>query len=80
MSDTPYPTFSLLLVDDEPAWLGSLSLTLESCAGISNILTCSDSREAMAILDGGQVGLVLLDLTMPHLSGEQLPLGQPCRV
>ena len=72
MSDTPYPTFSLLLVDDEPAWLGSLSLTLESCAGISNILTCSDSREAMAILDGGQVGLVLLDLTMPYLSGEQL--------
>jgi DNA-binding NtrC family response regulator len=26
----------------------------------------------MAILDGGQVRLVLLDLTMPHLSGEQL--------
>lgn len=72
MSNTLYPTFSILLVDDEPAWLGSLSLTLESCGGISNILTCSDSREAMAILDGGQVGLVLLDLTMPYLSGEQL--------
>jgi DNA-binding NtrC family response regulator len=67
-----YPDFSILLVDDEPDWLGSLSLTLESCASISNILTCSDSRQALAILDGGRVGLVLLDLTMPHLPGEQL--------
>ncbi|MHB8121652.1 MAG: sigma-54-dependent transcriptional regulator [Desulfuromonadaceae bacterium] len=72
MKAATYPDFTVLLVDDEPDWLGSLSLTLESCAGISNIVTCSDSREVMAILDGGQVGLVLLDLTMPHLSGEDL--------
>jgi len=72
MKAATYPDFSILLVDDEPDWLGSLSLTLESCAGISNIVTCSDSREVMAILDGGHVGLLLLDLTMPHLSGEQL--------
>jgi DNA-binding NtrC family response regulator len=75
MSATPYPTFRILLVDDEPAWLGSLSLTLESCAGITNMITCSDSRQVMAILDQGGIGLVLLDLTMPHLSGEEL-LGQ----
>lgn len=72
MKAATYPDFSILLVDDEPDWLGSLSLTLESCAGISNIVTCSDSREVMAMLDAGRVGLVLLDLTMPHLSGEQL--------
>lgn len=72
MKAATYPDFTVLLVDDELDWLGSLSLTLESCAGISNIVTCSDSREVMAILDGGDVGLVLLDLTMPHLSGEQL--------
>lgn len=72
MKATQYPAFSILLVDDEPDWLGSLSLTLESCAGISNIRTCSDSSQVMAILDGGGVGLVLLDLTMPHLSGEEL--------
>lgn len=75
MSQDLYPNFGILLVDDEPAWLGSLSLTLESLAGISNIATCSDSREVMAILDRGRVGLVLLDLTMPHLGGEEL-LGQ----
>jgi len=72
MSTTPYPDFGILLVDDEPDWLGSLSLTLESCAGISNIATCCDSRQVMAILDQGAIGLVLLDLTMPHLSGEEL--------
>ena len=72
MNEATYPDFGVLLVDDEPAWLGSLSLTLESCTGISNITTCSDSREVMTILDNGKIGLVLLDLTMPHLSGEEL--------
>jgi DNA-binding NtrC family response regulator len=72
MNDTTCPDFGVLLVDDEPAWLGSLALTLESCAGISNITTCSDSRLVMDILDRGAIGLILLDLTMPHLSGEEL--------
>lgn len=72
MSETVYPDFGILLVDDEPDWLGSLALTIESCAGINNIATCSDSRRVMAILDEGRIGLVLLDLTMPHLSGEDL--------
>ena len=75
MSTIIYPEFGVLLVDDEPDWLSSLALTLKSCAGISNISTCSDSRQVMAILDQGNIGLVLLDLTMPHLSGEEL-LGQ----
>lgn len=34
MNDTLYPDFGILLVDDEPAWLGSLALTLETCAGM----------------------------------------------
>ncbi|HEY3309042.1 MAG TPA: sigma-54 dependent transcriptional regulator [Desulfuromonadaceae bacterium] len=72
MSKSVYPDFGILLVDDEPDWLGSLSLTLESCGGITNITTCADSRQVMAILDQQRIGLVLLDLTMPHLSGEEL--------
>jgi DNA-binding NtrC family response regulator len=75
MNDTAYPDFGILLVDDEPAWLGSMALTLETCAGITNIVTCDDSRQVMDILDQGGLGMVLLDLTMPHLSGEEL-LGQ----
>ncbi|MBJ6726479.1 sigma-54-dependent transcriptional regulator [Geomesophilobacter sediminis] len=65
------PSFGILLVDDEPAWLRSVSLTLAR-AGITNILTCSDSREVPGILATRKVRLVLLDLTMPHLPGEAL--------
>ena len=72
MNDTAYPSFPVLLVDDEPDWLGSLALTLESCGRISNILICNDSLQVMGMLDKFPVGVVMLDLTMPHLSGEQL--------
>jgi DNA-binding NtrC family response regulator len=72
MNASHYPGFGVLLVDDEPAWLRSLALTLERSAGISNILTCTDSREVMALLGRQEVGIVLLDLTMPHLAGEEL--------
>jgi len=71
MTTTLYPSFSILLVDDEPDWLYAISISLER-AGITNILTCSDSREAPRILADNSVGVVLLDLTMPHLSGEEL--------
>ncbi len=47
-------------------------MTLEGPGGINNLLQCQDSREVMGILAREQVGLVLLDLTMPHLSGEEL--------
>jgi len=72
MNETAYPPFGILLVDDEPAWLLSLSITLERCAGITNITTCEESRDVMGILGARDVGVVLLDLTMPGLSGEEL--------
>lgn len=72
MSERLYPAFKILLVDDEPDWLGSLALTLEARAGLSNLVTCDDSRRVMELLDQGEIGLVVLDLTMPHLSGEAL--------
>jgi DNA-binding NtrC family response regulator len=72
MTSSQYPHFGVLLIDDEPAWLRSLRLTLERSAGITNIITCQDSREAMELLEQHEIGLVLLDLNMPHLSGDQL--------
>ncbi len=66
------PSFSILLVDDEVSFLRSLSLTLERTGRINNILRCEDSREVMGLLAHHDIGLVLLDLTMPHLSGEAL--------
>jgi len=72
MNSSIYPHFGVLLVDDEPAWLRSLSLTLERSAGIANILTCQDSRLVLDLLEKNEIGLVLLDLTMPHLTGDEL--------
>jgi DNA-binding NtrC family response regulator len=72
MTTTPSPAFAILIVDDEPAWLRSLSLTLESAAGITNTFLCQESREVLPLLDKGGIGLILLDLTMPGMSGEEL--------
>ncbi len=70
--NTLYPSFGILLVDDEPAWLRSLSMTLEGPGGLSNLRQCQDGRQVLPLLASGGIGLVLLDLTMPHLSGEEL--------
>ncbi|WP_075356138.1 sigma-54 dependent transcriptional regulator, partial [Desulfovibrio sp. DV] len=72
MTHTPFPGFGILLVDDEPAWLRSLSLTLESSAGVTNLFLCQESRDVLPLLEKGGIRLALLDLTMPGLSGEEL--------
>lgn len=72
MSDALYPEFSVLLVDDEQSYLRSLRLLLERKGGMNNLLSCDDSRRAMDFLAKEQVGVVLLDLTMPHMSGIDL--------
>lgn len=66
-----FPPLPILLIDDEEAWLNSFSLTLRS-AGLNHIICCSDSRKAMEIIARNRVGVIVLDLTMPHLSGEEL--------
>lgn len=70
-----YPENPLLLVDDEKSWLQSLAFSLKSSAGINHLLTCDDSREVMQILEKVEVSSIILDLNMPHISGDQL-LGQ----
>lgn len=61
----------ILIVDDEEMWLRTMSLTLAR-NGLGEPLTCSDPRQALGIMERENVGLVLLDLTMPHVSGEEL--------
>lgn len=67
-----YPEFGVLLVDDEAPFLRSLSITLERSGGINHIQRCNDSRKVMGILQTESIGLILLDLTMPHISGQEL--------
>jgi DNA-binding NtrC family response regulator len=71
-ADPLSPAFTVLLVDDEPAWLRAMARSLERAAGITNVICCEDARRVEALLDQHDVGLVLLDLTMPHRSGEEV--------
>ncbi len=71
-TERTFPEFPILLVDDEPSWLHSLAFTLEYTGNYSNLLTCSDSRELIGMLRCQPVAVVLLDLVMPHIGGEDL--------
>lgn len=63
--------YPILLVDDEKEVLESFELILNS-GGFRNILCCEDSREVLSILDRTSVEVLVLDLSMPHLSGNEL--------
>ncbi|HBF35041.1 TPA: two-component system response regulator, partial [Candidatus Sumerlaeota bacterium] len=68
------PTFSsfpVLVLDDEPLALRVAEIMLQA-AGIKPVITLSDSRELMSRLAKQPVAVLLLDLTMPHLTGEEL--------
>ncbi|PLY02663.1 MAG: two-component system response regulator [Desulfuromonas sp.] len=71
---TNYPALPVLLVDDEREWLRNLSLALLRNLGINNVTTCVDSREVMPLLSKQPVGLAILDMTMPYISGHELLL------
>lgn len=61
----------VLLVDDDTQVLHSASIVLRS-SGLVHVLTVDDSRSVMPLLAERDIGALLLDLTMPHLSGHGL--------
>ena len=71
MAQSPYPAYPVLLVDDEPHTLTSFDVALRSY-GINNTLRCQDSREVADILQDNEIELLLLDLMMPHVSGQEI--------
>jgi DNA-binding NtrC family response regulator len=66
-----YPAAPVLLVDDEAQFLASAVFILKG-AGINNVVTCSDSRRVMSLLEAQAFSVVLLDLSMPHIAGIDL--------
>lgn len=58
----------VLLIDDEPQILRSFSLNLKS-SGITEVICLEDSREALPLLARQEVSVIVMDLSMPHLSG-----------
>ena len=64
--------YPIMVVDDEEEVLESFELVLNS-GGFSNVITCQDSRNVVPLLtERGEVEVILLDLTMPYLKGQDL--------
>ena len=61
----------VLIVDDEINTLKA-SATILKMNGLKDVVTESDSRRVLEIMNAGGIDVVLLDLFMPHLSGMEL--------
>ncbi|MFC1544614.1 sigma-54-dependent transcriptional regulator [Gemmatimonadota bacterium] len=70
-SEGKYPVRPILIVDDEPDILNFFELSLNHY-GISNTITCLDGRKALSIIDEQDLEMILLDLMMPKVSGEDI--------
>ena len=71
MNGTLYPSLPVLMVDDEAQALDSFETAL-LLASINNIIRCQDSRDVMPLVSSQEIEVMLLDLSMPHISGEEL--------
>lgn len=71
MAISKYPNNAVLLVDDEEQLLKGASFALRT-SGIDHVETCSDSRLVLQLLEDKSYSVILLDLMMPHLNGDEL--------
>ena len=71
MTQEPAGTFDILLVDDEEEILFSSAVMLKKVVP-GRIHTISDSSKVIPFLERQQVSLVVLDLHMPGITGQEL--------
>ena len=67
-------TAGILIVDDDTLVLNAMKRMLER-AGVTNVLTCSDSRRVFDVLSDRNVSVVTLDVSMPFVSGVEVLTG-----
>ena len=61
----------VLIVDDEAPALRSVETALLT-GGITDTITCQDSRKVAGIMAEKDVSVLLLDLFMPHIGGKEI--------
>jgi DNA-binding NtrC family response regulator len=66
-----YPKNPILLVDDEKSILRSYELALQG-SGINNVICCSSGFEAEKIVREQDIELIILDMMMPEIPGDEL--------
>jgi two-component system sensor histidine kinase/response regulator len=79
MIDSTFKNAKILIVDDFPSNVEILEELLE-IEGYKNVKSTNDSREVLGLYKSYKPDLILLDLSMPHLTGydvlEQLKLAE----
>lgn len=71
MNEPMMPTYPIMIIDDEASIVLAIETTLQM-AGMNNTMTCTDSRQVMGMLARQKMEVILLDLNMPHIQGEDL--------
>lgn len=66
-----YPQKPVLFVDDEEEILEGYNLALTK-RGIANFILCDDSRKVMNLLSLREYSVIVLDLSMPNITGQEL--------
>ncbi|HEY5513428.1 MAG TPA: response regulator [Geomonas sp.] len=62
----------ILIVDDDAPFLDAMREQIQSLYPLLNVETCTDPFQALAILKGAPVDLLLVDLEMPKLDGAKI--------
>ena len=73
MKKSRFPKFSIMIVDNDETIIDVLTQMLR-LEGITNVIGCRDSRQVYDLCGRLNVGIMLLDLSMPFLSGEEILL------
>lgn len=66
-----YPDLPIVVVEDDIGVCKAICRTL-NLNDFTNIIKINDSRRVMPLLDEKEVSLILLDITMPHIRGDEL--------
>jgi DNA-binding NtrC family response regulator len=66
-----YPEKPVLLIDDEVDVLESYRATLQFNK-VNNVVLCSESHKAVDLLSTSEFSAVVLDLTMPQVTGQEI--------
>ncbi|MBN2441333.1 MAG: sigma-54-dependent Fis family transcriptional regulator [Spirochaetales bacterium] len=65
------PTYPILVVDDDEEVLQSMDRLFFS-RGFNNYILCQDSRKVSSLLQKQKFSIVLLDLIMPYVAGQEI--------
>lgn len=71
MKSPLFPALPVMVVDDEEPALELCQVALRA-NGMTHVILCQDAREVLPHFAKRDIGVVLLDLTMPEVPGEEL--------